>query len=95
MAKVTWTIQAMEDIADIAEFHDLNSPRYASFLVDAFLAAEEQLSRFPNSGRIVPETNLTNIRELIIHAHRVIYVVVDAENVSILAVRHSQRPFNV
>jgi|APTNR8051073442_1049403.scaffolds.fasta_scaffold01845_10 plasmid stabilization system protein ParE len=94
MAKVTWTFQALEDIADIAEFHDQHSTHYASFLVEAFLAVEDQLANFPYSGRVVPETNLPVIRELIVHDHRIIYSVISSEEVSILSVRSSKRPLS-
>ena len=73
MAKVTWTFQSLEDMADIANYHEQNSEQYASFLIDSFFATENQLANFPNSGRIVPETNTPSIRELIINKYRIIY----------------------
>ncbi len=92
MAQVTWTFQALEDMADIAEFHSQTSERYASFLIEEFFALEDQLSRFPFSGRVVPESNLPSIREIIIHKYRLIYSVPSSDEVHVLAVRHSSRP---
>ena len=71
MAKVNWTFQALEDMADIAAYHGQNSEQYSSFLIDSFFATEEQLTNFPYSGRIVPETNIPSIRELIVNKYRV------------------------
>jgi addiction module RelE/StbE family toxin len=92
MAQVNWTYQALEDMADIAEFHSHSSERYASFLVEEFFALEDQLSKFPYSGRIVPEANLASIREIIIHKYRLIYSLPSSDEVHVLAIRHSSRP---
>jgi toxin ParE1/3/4 len=56
MAKVIWTFQALEDLADINHYLSQNSEKYADFIVTSILATTEQLEQFPNSGRIVPET---------------------------------------
>lgn len=92
MAQITWTFQALEDIADIAENHSQYSERYASFLVAEFFAAEEQLIKFPFSGRIVPEANIQTVREVLIHKYRLIYYVPSLDEVHVLAIRHSGRP---
>lgn len=92
MAKVNWTFQSLEDIDDIAEFHSQSSPQYASFLVDEFFESPKQLESFPFSGRVVPELNVTSIRELIVRRYRIIYAVVDEKEINILTVRLSSRP---
>lgn len=92
MAKVNWTFQALEDMAEIAEYHDSISETYSSFLVDEFFSVEKQLSSFPYSGRIVPESNISSIREIIAHKYRLIYSVPSPDKVDILAVRHSSKP---
>lgn len=92
MAQVTWTFQALEDMAEIAEYHDSISETYSSFLVEEFFAREKQLSQFPYSGRVVPESNITSIRELIVHKYRIIYSVPSSDKVDILAIRHSAKP---
>lgn len=94
MAKVTWTFQSLEDMADIANYHEQNSEQYASFLIDSFFAAEDQLANFPKSGRIVPETNIPSIRELIVNKYRIIYSIPSPDEVNVLAVKHSSIPFS-
>jgi len=94
MAKVNWTFQALEDVSDIADFHAQNSERYSSFLVSRFFERTELLEPFPHSGRIVPEANLPSIRELLVNNYRIIYAVPNADEVNILAVRHSARPLS-
>lgn len=48
------------------------------------------LSRFPRTGRKVPEFDDENIRELIVYSYRVIYRLQE-ENIVIAAVIHGRR----
>jgi len=95
MAKVNWTFQALEDIQDIADFHAPSSPQYASFIVTEILSVEEKLSRFPKIGRIVPETNIKSIREVIVSNYRVIYAIAPNGEINILTVRSSKYPLSL
>lgn len=92
MAQVNWTFQALEDISGIVEYHEAYSEKYASFLVKEFFAKAELLASFPMLGRVVPETNIASIRELVVNEYRIVYSVPDNEEVNILTVRHSSRP---
>jgi len=92
MAQVTWTIQSLDDLTAIAEFHEASSPNYATLLIKEIFALEQQLKSFPASGRIVPEANISTFRELVVRGYRVIYAHIDYEQVNILAVRSSRIP---
>ena len=94
MAKLNWTFQAQEDIADIAEYHSQTSEKYASFLVNRFLESAEQIKNFPFSGRVLQESNIKSIRELIVENYRMIYAVPSSDKIDILAIRHSSRPLS-
>jgi addiction module RelE/StbE family toxin len=94
MAKVIWTFQAMEDLADINHYLSQNSEKYADFIVTSILAVTEQLEQFPNSGRIVPEMRINSIRELIVSKYRIIYQIVALDSVSVLTIRHSSKPLS-
>jgi toxin ParE1/3/4 len=48
------------------------------------------LSRFPRSGRAVPEFSDENVRELLAYSYRIIYKI-QAEQVLISAVIHGKR----
>ena len=52
------------------------------------------LERFPNIGRIVPEMNLPNLRELVVKQYRVVYYLTFQDEVEIVTIRHSSRPLN-
>lgn len=92
MAKVTWTIQSLDDLTAIAEYHETTSPDYAALLIGDIFAVEQQLASFPVSGRIVPEANISTFREIVVRGYRVIYAHVDYESVNILAIRSSRIP---
>lgn len=89
MAQVNWSFQALEDLSDIAEFLAKNSENYASRIVSLILVKVENLKKFPRLGRIVPETNLKSIRELVVKNYRIIYTISSKGEVFILAIRHS------
>ena len=92
MAKVNWTFQALEDLDEIAEYRAKYSEKYASFLIDAIFEQTQALEAFPYSGRVVPEINISSIRELIVQKYRIVYSVPDRSQVHILTVRPSSFP---
>jgi plasmid stabilization system protein ParE len=51
----------------------------------------DQLLSYPLSGRIVPEIEDENIRELIYRNYRIVYRVVSKESIRILTVFHSTK----
>ena len=91
MVEVRWTVQAKDDIENIAEYIARDSEKYAEIQVQRFLEATEILTTFPKTGRIVPETDIETIRELIVGNYRIMYAVVSNTQVDILTVHHSKR----
>ncbi len=75
MAEVRWTKPALDDLGDIVEYISKDSKVYAERFATYILAAARRLESFPYSGRLVPEFNVRNIRELIYGSYRIIYVV--------------------
>ena len=54
-----------------------DSQRYADLTVGRIFAAVERLLQFPYSGRIVPELDAPEIREIIVGRFRVVYRIRD------------------
>jgi addiction module RelE/StbE family toxin len=94
MAVVRWTPQAIQDINDIAEFIAKDSVRYASLFVLKVFEKELVLSFSIRLGRVVPEFDNENIRELIFQNYRIIYKVVNDDRIDILSVFHGSRILN-
>lgn len=76
MVEVRWTVQANDDVENIAEYIAKDSEKYASLQVQRFIEAVEILVTYPKTGRIIPETNLENLRELIAGNYRIMYAVI-------------------
>lgn len=93
MARINWTLQAIDDLDAIAEFISLHSPRYASEIVSKSFEAVELLKQHSGLGRIVPEYQDKEIRELILKKkYRIVYRIIDENRIDILTVHSSARP---
>ncbi len=85
---VHWTHNAINQLLAIYEYLAQSSPTYAQRTVDKVTRCSKQLSAFPHSGRVVPEYERGDIRELIESPYRVIYRIKPAQ-IDILAVVHT------
>jgi plasmid stabilization system protein ParE len=88
--QVAWSRRAIADVEAIAEYIAADSPAYASAVVARILELTRNLSRFPRSGRKVPEFDDDAIREVFAYSYRVVYRL-EAEHVVIAAVVHGKR----
>jgi plasmid stabilization system protein ParE len=67
-----------------------NSPQYAQRLVERLTRRSEQIANFPFSGRLVPEFETEQIREVIEGSYRIIYYI-KPEQIDVIAVLHAAR----
>lgn len=93
MAKVRWTNTAIEDIYNTMEYLRHSSGRYAENFAEGIFHSVEILERYPRSGRIVPEFNQEQLREIIYKSYRVVYMVTDMDTVEVLTIHPSALPF--
>lgn len=91
MVKLIWTDQAINDLGDIGDYIAENSEKYAKLSVKKLFERADILKTFPQTGRVVPEKNDENVRELIEGNYRIIYELVSADHINILTVYHSAR----
>lgn len=94
MAKIKWTPQSLDDIEAIANFIARDSDYYAQMFTISVFEVAERLELFPESGRIVPELNRREIREVIFGNYRIIYRIKN-DLIQILTVYHSARLLDV
>ncbi len=71
--KIIWSPKSIKNLEEISEYISINSPFYAPVFIQKILNSVERLKDFPNSGRIVPEFNNKNLREIIFHNYRIVY----------------------
>lgn len=91
--KVEWAGSAWIDLAEIAEYLERDSPSYAGAFVREVREASRSLRSFSERGRIVPELQDPNLRELILGSYRLLYRVYENE-VRIIGIVHGARDFN-
>lgn len=87
MAVVSWTTQALDDLDAICEFIARDAPRYAQLFAMQAFESIDRLEKFPHSGRVVPEINKQEIREVILGNYRIVYRLREGE-VEIITVHH-------
>ena len=91
MVRINWTFQAKDDLKGIAEYISKDSKRYAMLQVDRLKNRTEILKTLIRSGKIVPEINRGNIRELNEGSYRIVYKIVANNQIDILTIHHSAR----
>lgn len=89
---VKWSKPAKLDLKQIHDYIARDSNFYAQKVSSEIVEKSEKLNSFPEVGRIVPEMEDPNIRELLIYSYRLIYEVFP-NKVEILALVHSKRNF--
>ena len=88
--KIIWSPLAIERITEIARYIAEDNLAAAQKWVEAIFVKVEQVRAAPASGRIVPEVNRKEIREIIFGNYRIVYRM-EPENISILTVRHGRQ----
>ena len=87
---VHWTDTAQGHLDAIYHYIAQNSPEYAKRMVDRLTRRSQQIGSFPQSGRVVPEYQMDQIREVIEGSYRIIYYI-KLDQIDVLAVIHARQ----
>ena len=90
--EVVWADCAWQDLEQAADYIARDSPSYAGTLIRLAREAARSLREMSERGRVVPELEDSQIRELFVARYRLIYRV-EADRVQILAFVHGARDF--
>ena len=94
MATVTWSSQARKDLEAISDYYREVASSHAERFEEQMFDAARRLEIFPHSGRMIPEAEDAQLREVIYRSYRIMYHVdEEGEDVLILTVLHSSRQF--
>ena len=94
MASVRWSFQARKDLEAISDYYREVSPSYAERFEEQVFDVTRRLEFFPYSGRVIPEADDEQLREVMYREYRIMYHVDPAgERVLILTVLHSSIAF--
>ena len=73
MIEILWSPRAEADLKEIRAFIETDSPAWADLTVRRLVAAVERLREFPDSGRMVPERQSPDLREVVSGSFRIVY----------------------
>lgn len=90
--EIIWTITAYKDLQSIVHFLAEDSPYYAMSFYEDVMNKAQTLKEFPLRGRIVPETDDQNRREIFVYRYRIIYKIQN-ENIIISTIIHGARNY--
>jgi plasmid stabilization system protein ParE len=90
---VIWAPLAIERAASAAQYIAQDRPAAAAKWIDELIALAKGLGSHPQRGRVVPQLDRPDLREILHGQYRVVYRV-DAKRIVILTVRHTVRLFD-
>ncbi len=91
MVRIVLSKVAKQDLKDIVSYIKRNSNQYAYLENKKIQDAIDELISQPMLGRVVPEQEETNLRELIFRNYRIIYQIENDKKIQILTIHHHAR----
>jgi toxin ParE1/3/4 len=89
--KITFAVSAVKDLEEVRSWYaDQNVPEVGEKLIREIIAQVERLADYPESGRMVPEFGIANLREIILAPFRIVYRL-DKSRARIVRVWRSER----
>jgi addiction module RelE/StbE family toxin len=90
--QIIWSPSARWDLLDLKDYISLDSPETAKRFVSSLFDAVEYLADFPLAGRVVPEFDNEQTREIIKRPCRIVYRINKQQDaIEIVRVWHSAR----
>jgi plasmid stabilization system protein ParE len=83
--KIIWSCQARDDLREIVTFIAADNSTVAESFGFRLMSKVDVLAKFPLIGRVVPEENNENLREIILRPYRIIYQVMPSQQVVAIA----------
>ena len=91
MVKIVLSKTARFDLKEIVDYIKRDSVKYAYLEKKKIENAINKLPKQPLSGRVVPELNNENLREVIFRNYRIIYELIPGRQINILTIHHHGR----
>lgn len=79
--KIILSPRAIQDLREIVRYVSFENPSRAESFGRELISKTRLLISFPEMGRVVPEFNVPNIREIIHKSYRIVYRVQHEPNV--------------
>ena len=88
--KIIWSPLAIDRTSEIAGYIAKDKRLAAKKWVETVFSKVDKLKEFPEAGRIVPEINKNQFREILYDNYRIIYRI-EHNQISILTIRHCKQ----
>jgi len=88
--RIIWAPLAVDRASEIADYIAQDKPSAAEKWIDTVFSKVEQLKSSPEIGRIVPEINDSQFRELIYGNYRIVCRI-ETKQISIITIRHGRQ----
>ncbi len=93
--RITFAASAVRDLESISSWYtNQQVPAVGEKLLKEIFSEVERLADFPESGRIVPEFGIANLREIVLPPFRIVYRL-DENRVRVVRVWRSERLFKM
>ena len=73
MIALIWSPRSIADLEEIRAYIAADSPAWAELTVQRLVATVERLQQYPDSGRMVPERQSPELREVVSGKFRIVY----------------------
>ncbi len=73
MVEIRWSPIATDDYESIIRYYEKTAPKFAQNFAKKIIYIIENIIQFPKMGRLVPEFENTEIREIAYRNFRIIY----------------------
>ncbi|NOY92972.1 MAG: type II toxin-antitoxin system RelE/ParE family toxin [Deltaproteobacteria bacterium] len=90
--KLRWSHRAEQDLLEIGRYIAEDNRPAARRWVERLRQRARQAAEHPQAGRMVPEHSRPDIREVLLHSYRIVYVV-GADAIQVVAVFEGHRLF--
>lgn len=92
MRRVRWSLRSTHDLLDIGEFIAQGDPVAARAWIGRLRARVALAAITPLAGRVVPELNRRDVREVFLRSYRIVYQVLPRE-LAVLTIFEGHRRF--
>jgi len=88
--EIRWSPKAADSLEEICDYIARDSEHYAALFAKRILATIDRIPAFPKLGRVVPEYEDENLREVLFHNYRVVYRL-RKEAIEVVLITHGAR----
>ncbi len=90
MPKVIWTEKCLQRIEEICEYIELDSVSSSNKFANEIFSKEELIRNNPRIGKIVPDYEIEEYRQIIVGNYRLVYQF-DEISIQMITVRHCKQ----